>query len=201
MEYKQAKEIAIKLLRKLEQVCVKSDIVGSIRREKSEVHDMEIIVVPRKTEVTDLFGEVIEEKRIPTFCDTVRTFGKILKGDIEKGRYVQIELPERITLDLFIPLQSDFERQKAIRTGSSEYSHKVIANGWIRSGWAGTKEGLRLQKECYQKVIGTNADGKEKKEWICNNPNPTMPPVWQNEVEFFNFIGVEWIEPKYRSVC
>lgn len=195
MQYKQAKEIAIRVLRELEKFTTKCDIVGSVSREKPEPHDLELTCLPRTIEVTDLFGEVQERKRIHEFCVTVKRLGVILKGDVEKGRYVQIQLPENINLDLFIPQESDYERQKNIRIGPSEYSHKVLAAGWLKKGFAGTKEGLRLQSECYKKDVGGG-----KHEWVCNVKNPTLPPVWQNSWEFFQWLGIEFKEPKYRTV-
>lgn len=199
MQYRQAKDIAIRILRQLEPLCLKSDIVGSVCREKPEVHDMEIAVLPKTIEIKNLFEEVTGLKRMPAFCSTVRSLGLILKGDIEKGRYVQIALPEDINLDLFIPVESDYERQKCIRIGPSEYSHKVIANAWLRLGWCGTENGLRLQTESYQHTVGKDKMGKDKKIWICDIKNPTLPPVWQNEWELYQFLHLKWTEPKNRK--
>lgn len=193
MEYKQAKEIAIQVYKKIEPFTTKCDIVGSLRREKPYVHDMEIICEPRTVEMTDLFGEVLGIKRNPGFVQTVRELGLILKGKITDGRYVQIALPEGINLDLFMPQSSDYYRQLAIRTGSSEYSHQIIAKGWLKAGWCGTENGLRRIQQCYQINIGG-----DKKKWICNAGNPILPPVFNSELDFFKFIKVPWIEPNKR---
>lgn len=200
MQHKQAKEIAIKILKMIEPFCLKSDIVGSCRREKQEVKDIEIICVPRITPIKDLFDTEVGSQRSYPFCKAVKSLGVVLSGKIETGRYIKIALVEGINFDLFIPQTQDYERMKAIRTGSAEYSHKVIAAGWLKVGYCGTEDGLRLIKECYEKIIGTYPDGREKRTWICNNPNPTLPPVWQDEVEFFRFINVPWVEPKFRNV-
>lgn len=200
MEYKKAKEIAIKLRKQLEPFCKYIEIVGSLRREKQDVKDIEFVIIPRTTKITDLFGDSGKEQRLNNFCIAVNLAGVIVSGDIKTGRYVKVMLNEDISLDIFMPNEDDLYRQVAIRTGSADYSHKVIAAGCLRAGWCGTRDGLRLQKECYQKAIGTYPDGREKKEWICNNPSPTLPPVWENEWEFFQFIGIPWIEPKNRVI-
>jgi len=200
MEYKQAKSIAIKLRKELEPFCKYIEIVGSVRREKPEVKDIEFVIVPRTTKITDLFGDSGKEQRLNHFCIAINLAGVIMKGDIKTDKYVKVQLNEDISLDIFMPSEQDLYRQVAIRTGSADYSHKVIAAGWLKAGWAGTRDGLRRQSECYQKVIGNYPDGKEKKEWICNNPNPTLPPVWENEYEFFQFINTKWVEPNKRYI-
>lgn len=197
MLYKQAHEIAIKLYKSIEPFCEKIDIAGSVRREKAEVKDIEICCVPRTTKETNLFGEAISDFRLPAFCSTVLESGLVIKGDIKKGRYVQLQLKEPIVLDLFIPEKTDYYRQLAIRTGSADYSFKVIANAWLKNGWCGTENGLRKTSECFKKFIGQVA-GRDKFKWICNSDKPALPPEWENEYEFFKWLNLEWVEPKKR---
>lgn len=200
MQYKQAREIATRVYKALEPHCVRLDIAGSVRREKPEVKDIEIVCEPIMVEQTDLFGEAMERKRNIGFVHTVRELGVLLKGNMLDGRYLQILLSEGINLDLFIPQPTDYYRQLSIRTGSADYSHKVLANAWLKKGWCGTEDGLRLQTECYQKLIGKYPDGRDKFKWICNTENPTLPDVWRNELEFFHWLNLEWLEPSKRNV-
>ena len=193
MKYSQAKEIAIRVYKALQPWCERIEIAGSVRREKADVHDIELVCDPAVILQNDMFGEVLAKQRVAGFLNAVRAQGKIIKGDIASGRFVQVELPEGIVLDLFMPQSFDFYRQLAIRTGSADYSHKVIATAWIKKGYVGTENGLRLASECYAKDLG---DGKKK--WICNNPNPTLTPVFQNEYEFFKWLGLEWLSPNKR---
>ena len=195
MQYNQAKDIAVKILKALQPFCRQVDIAGSIRREKPEVKDIEICLIPRITEIKDLFGEILNFKRSNEFVRSVKMQGVILKGDVLTGRYVQIALHEGINLDLFIPVETDYFRQYAIRTGSAMYSHKVLANAWLRIGWAGTENGLRRQSESYQQDLG---NGKHR--WICNALTPTLPPIFKNEYDLFQFLNLKWIEPKHRTV-
>ena len=185
----------VRILKELHPFCKQVDIAGYVRREKSEVKDIEICCTPRTTEIKDLFGEIMEAKRSNEFVRTVKQQGVILKGDVSIGRYVQIALHEGINLDLFIPIETDYFRQYAIRTGSADYSHKVLANAWLKIGWAGTENGLRRQSESYQQDLG---NGKHK--WICNALSPTLPPVFKNEFELYQFLKLPWIEPKNRNV-
>lgn len=194
MEYKQAHTIAINLLRQLEPCTDFCSIAGSIRREKPEVKDIEIVCVGKRIIDKDMFGEVIGTHLIKPFITTVNNFGVVLKGKPD-GRYMQIQLPENIVLDLFMPQANDVGRIYCIRTGSADYSSKIITHAWLRAGWCGTTDGLRRTEECYKKDLG---NGKHK--WICNSKNPTLPPPFPEEYSFYKFLNLEWREPKNRNV-
>jgi DNA polymerase/3'-5' exonuclease PolX len=195
MEYKKAHSIAIDLLRKFEKCCSQCDIAGSVRREKPEVKDIELMAVPLLEHTTDLFGTILATERSKDFCKLVKSLGVILKGKVEDGRYVQIALKDGINLDLFIPQESDYVRQFIFRTGSADYSHKIIATACLKKGWCGTSDGMRLVSECSKVDVG---GGKHK--WKCHSKQPTLPPVFEDEYHFFKFFDLQWIEPKNRNV-
>jgi len=197
--YKAALQIADAVMQKISPKCEVANKAGSLRREKQEVKDIEIVCVPKKIKVgsVDLFGTDDRKTVVsPEFTQVVNSLGKILKGKTD-GRMMQIELHEKIFLDLFMPVPVDYWRQFAIRTGSKEYSHKIIANGWLKMGWCGTSNGLRLQHEC---------DGKkttdDKTIWTVKPgiTNPVLPPVWSSEQEFFDWLNVPYIHPKRRTI-
>lgn len=209
MTLSEARPIAGRILALLQPHCDRIHIAGSIRREKPDVKDVEIVCQPKAHK--DLFCNATGEND-PAFVLAVMNLGKRIKGHATTGKYSQIQVctetikaidygpPIRtgaidlsINLDLFMPSPHDYFRQLAIRTGSADYSARVIAAGWRRIGWVGTDNGLRLGKECDPKDLG---GGKTK--WICNHHSPTLPPVWQSEEEFFDWLGIQWIEPKYR---
>jgi len=190
-----ARTWAVDIWNKLLPHCEIAKVAGSIRREKPEIKDIEIVCVPKRVKVgnVDLFGgdnrkEIID----PEFVKVVDSLGKIIKGKHD-GRMMQIETKQGIMLDLFMPDRNDYYRIYAIRTGSSVYSRKVIAAGWLKIGWCGTKDGLRLQTECDPKII------EGKTIWTCKTPNPTLPPAWESEQHFFQWIGAQFIHPKYRN--
>lgn len=197
MRYNQAKELAINVGNRLLPFCTRLNIAGSIRRQKPDVKDIEIICLPRYIDGAQesLFGDVTVEKVISkNFVEVVKALGKAIKGKPD-GRYMQIELPQRINLDLFMPEPNDYFRQYAIRTGSADYAARTIAAAWKRKGWCGSGQGLRLQSDC---IEHKQADGKSK--WVCVNPEAQAPPVWQSEQEFFEWLGVPYIMPKLRSI-
>lgn len=196
MNHSQAKDIAVKICYQLQPFCDKINLAGSIRRMKPEVKDIEIICLPKKETVCqdNLFGDTSEGLQFVNeeFIRTVNGLGRVIKGK-PTGKMVQIELPE-IMLDLFIPDDFDYYRQYSIRTGSREYSQFTIAAGWLKIGWCGSDKGLRKQSDCR---ASKGPDGKMK--WTCINKEAELPPVWDSEKSFFDFIKVPWINPKARN--
>ena len=198
MRLNDAKEIAKQVGLKLMPFTTRINIAGSIRREKPDVKDIEIICLPRYVEGNQaaLFSDTAIEKVISVnYVGMVKSLGKIIKGKPD-GRYMQIELPQRINLDLFMPDPDDYFRQYAIRTGSSEYAHKTIAAGWLRKGWCGSDQGLRRISDCVESIDKLS----NKRSWRCINPDAERPPMWDSEQEFFEWIKVPWIMPKLRTL-
>lgn len=91
--YNEAHSIAVRVLELLRPHCIRCEIAGSIRREKSEVRDIEIVAIPKPYQ-TGLFQDGIAE--------IVSQWQKV-KGELEYGKtkYTQRILPEGIKLDLF----------------------------------------------------------------------------------------------------
>lgn len=198
-----AKKIAIEIGKRLEPWCEKINIAGSIRRGKAEVKDIEIVCLPKKvaTGQVDIFTNAAQEATVHAeFVRIVNSLGRVIKGKPD-GRYMQIEVDNKlggvktVMLDLFMPQPHDYFRQYAIRTGSADYSSKIITAGWIKQGWRGTEDGLRLEEQC---VGNAGPDGKVK--WRCVFENPVLPPVWQSEQEFFDWINVPMVPPNLRFV-
>ena len=198
MKYIEAHPIAVNILRQLEPVTDFCSIAGSIRREKQEVKDIEIVATPKMVIDRDMFQEITGSHISKSFVDIVRSLGVVIKGQPE-GRMMQIQLPQGIMLDLFMPQPHDLARQYAIRTGSADWSHKVLAAAWVKKGWVGTVDGLRLEKECFYKQ-NPNVGSTNKRVYFCNVKNPTLPPVWADEWELFSWLGLTWITPQKRYV-
>lgn len=201
MQLSEAKAIADKIVETLSPFCDKCLIAGSIRREKPEVKDIEICCIPSIEEFYDITTGTLfsAPKKISRrnygFVHEVNRLGIIEKGNPQEGKYCAVLLPEGIKLDLFIPDANDFYRQFAIRTGSADYSFKVIANGWKKIGWVGTENGLRKMSDCIEQKL---PDGKSK--WKCVNSNPELPPVWNSEEDFFEWIKVKYVSPIERNI-
>lgn len=196
-----ARAIAQEILITLMKHTTLLHVAGSIRRKKSLVSDIEIVCLPELSVPLSLFADSGKQERSPGFIDAIKSLGEIRKGDPYTGRYLQIILspsPDREQLDLFIPQPHDYWRQYAIRTGSADYARDHIAAAWRKIGWVGTPDGLRLESECYASahtVFGVTAP---KQQWHCTEKNPTLPPIWTSEEDFFDWLGEKWINPEER---
>jgi DNA polymerase/3'-5' exonuclease PolX len=193
MQFNYAKRLADRTIEILTPTCEIIHCAGSVRRLQPEVKDIEIVCLPKKEFVqTGLFGEGewVRTKAFKTAIDTITDF--VVKGEYT-GRYMQIALKgcDGFKMDLFMPQEHDYYRQLAIRTGSAEFSKQFIADIWVKNGWVGTKDGLRKVYEC---------EKSGDKSWICVVKNPQLPPKWESEEAFFNWLGVAYVAPELRNM-
>ena len=189
MKFEIALSRATALVLQLEPFCNKIHIAGSVRRERPFCNDIEIVCEPKPHFMNDFNSHLVHDDN---FGAMVHKLGKVLKGDYQ-GKYMQLECTlehEYYIVDIFMPNAIDYYRIFAIRTGSNDYS-KRIASAWVRNGWCGSDAGMRKIKDCEQ-----NKHGK----WICKNLQGDLPPVWQSEQEFFNWLHLPYLEPKHREV-
>lgn len=120
----EAQNIANRILNELKPYCDRIEIAGSIRREKPEPNDIEIVAIPKPYEV-GLFESGIAK--------VVNRWEKV-KGELP-CKYTQRILPDGIKLDLFFAQPENWGLIFTIRTGSAGFSHNVLAKGWVSRGF------------------------------------------------------------------
>lgn len=174
MTYAEAKRLADQLLAELSPVCERIEIAGGVRRMKPDPHDIELVAIPKTEPMKDMFGAVVGRRSLLNQFVEDNYF-------VDKGgdRYKKIVLMSDISCDLFIVLPPfrQWGVQFVIRTGPAEFSHRVVT---LR------KHGGCLPSDCRVK------DGAV---WNANDQIIPMP----NEMDFLNFLGLGWIEPKERK--
>lgn len=163
--YTEASEIALRVLEELKPHCTRIEIAGSLRRKKNEVGDIEIVIIPLP------YSTGLLESGIAT---VINKWEKV-KGELEYGKtkYTQRILPEGIKLDLFIAEEGNWGSIFAIRTGSAKYSHKVLANGWVRQGFKSQDGYLYRNGEKYEV---------------------------REEKDLFRLIGIPYMNPEDRNL-
>ena len=161
MKYEEAFKIAEKVKALLSPHCERIEIAGSIRRKKPDVKDIEIVAIPKPFEI-GLF-----ESGIAT---VVNKWQKV-KGELP-CKYTQRILPEGIKLDLFFAERGNWGLIYAIRTGSADYSHKVLATEWVKRGY------------------------KSEAGYLVANGKQIAVP---EEEDLFKRIGVPFVAPELRS--
>lgn len=162
MKINKAKSIAESLIDKLSPHCLKCEIGGSIRREKPDVKDIEIICIPK------VHGQSV--RRLSGWINTVYGLGVIKKGKLKNGKYIQIILPDGITLDLFIAKPDNWGMIKLIRTGSAAFARRTLGE---------------FNKLGFNSVEGYPTKG-------------TLKLKFETEQSVFDFLEMKFVEPKYR---
>jgi DNA polymerase/3'-5' exonuclease PolX len=160
MNYHKALEIAEKVKAELAPHCDRIEIAGSIRRKKPEVKDIEIVAIPKPYE-TGLFESGV--------ASVVNRWERV-KGELP-CKYTQRILPEGIKLDLFFAQRNNWGLIFAIRTGSADFSHKVLATQWVKRGYK-SENGHLMSRGQQISVL--------------------------EEEDLFNRIGLPWVDPEKR---
>lgn len=127
LPYSQALSLAERIKAALAPGCERIEIAGSIRRKKQTIGDIEIVCVPRYA--TNLFGERQPDPTGLTMIlnDLVGT--ERLGEPIKNGEhYKQFPVPavEGLNLDLFITRPDTWGIIFAIRTGSADFSRRLV---------------------------------------------------------------------------
>jgi DNA polymerase/3'-5' exonuclease PolX len=161
MKYLDILAIAENVKAQLSPHCERIEIAGSIRRKKPEPNDIEIVAIPKPYDV-GLFESGVA---------TVLNQWQANKGELP-CKYTQRILPEGVKLDFFTATPDNWGLIFAIRTGSADFSHNVLACGWVKAG--------------YNSINGH-----------LHNSIKHMIPV-REEIDLFNKIGVKYIEPENR---
>lgn len=177
LSLKRANVVASRFLKLIEPHVLKAEIAGSVRRRCSYVGDIEIVV--------------IENNDNPL----VNVFGSDYKGMVVNGkRLKRFKYPEaNVQIELYISQPYDYGRILSIRTGSSAYAHIKLATKWNRLGYCGTEHGLRKKKDCIKQKSG---------KWVVKkelNGEEWMPPVFDTEYSFYEFLGIPYISPEDRN--
>lgn len=170
----QAQLLAEKIVKELKPVTERIEVAGSIRRRKESIGDIEIVCIPLLE--TDLFG-FPGASRLEPGLEVLISQGRIIKGDKWGPKYKKfhpVALPD-LSVDLFITTALEWAYTFVIRTGSADFSHRVVTPrqhggylpGHLRVG------GCRLWE-------GDTA------------------LVTPEERDFFEALGLEWIEPEGR---
>ena len=180
MRLAEARRIAEDLAAVVAPHCYEVCIAGSIRREKLDVKDLELVVIPRWAEEagTDLFGTpepvntlhrwALAQKEVrwikpgvPDVIDwTPKADGKYWRGILANG----------LKLDLFLATQANWGAILLIRTGSADFSQAVVT------------QAKRIGKNCVDGHFTLNGERVE---------TPTEQAV-------FDLLSLEYVRPPLR---
>lgn len=165
--YAEAYAIALDVLSQLEPYCTRAEIAGSLRRKKVTVGDIEIVAIPKPYSTGGLFND-------NGIAAVVNQWEKV-RGEMEYGKtkYTQRILPSGIALDLFFADENNWGYIFALRTGSADYSYKVLASTWVSMGYK--SDGGYLYKD------GKRFEIREEKD-------------------LFDLLNLRYVEPEKRNL-
>lgn len=177
MKYSVIEPLASCVAARLRPFCERIEIAGSIRRERADCGDIEVVCIPKHMQ-TGLFGDEVE--RDPGFIKAVQQM-HIVRG-APSGKYCRTSLMSNfdtgnayrdVFVDIFITEARLWGSVLAIRTGSADFSHYFLAKRWTKLGYR--------SKDCV--LYDEDMNGHTFKE----------------EAELFDFLGLKFIEPKDRD--
>jgi len=161
LELSKALTLAEEIIEIIKPYCSKLEIAGSVRRKKEFVKDIELVVTtPNVNTLKNKLGlYLLKENKIP-----------FLKAG---NKYVNF-LYKGYKFDLFISDEDNFGLTFLIRTGSAEFSTRMLAQ-WKRVTQGGASVNGYLHDKSSNKFI-----------------TPTEESV-------FELLKLDFIEPEFRS--
>ena len=152
--------------------CERIEIAGSIRRKRPICNDIDIVCIPKPYD-TGLFESGIA---------TVINKWEKVKGELP-CKYTQRIHETGIKLEIYFAVPGNWGLIFAIRTGSADYAHKVLATGWVRKGYKSIDGWL-------WKVRYLDGGKFEKIKEIAT----------PEEEDVFRIVGADYVLPKNREV-
>lgn len=172
MSYGHALSVAQELERALAPYCERTLIAGSLRRQKPEIGDIELVVMPKLEVELDMFGQ-------PSGSHSLLDDGLALlrtEGYTKNGAKFKQFVYEGAPVDLFITSPETWACVATIRTGSADFTHWLVT---ARRSGGGCPSHLSFK------------DGR-----LMNGSRPVVTP---DERDLFEALGQPWIEPIDRK--
>ena len=193
MKYDDALILAKELVEALSPACRRIEIAGSVRRQKPECHDLEIVAIPswEVQQRLNLFGEVgeiIQVNRLDQRLAELFDAGEwVLDEKLPRNgpKYKRLaHLATGLCCDLFLITRQGWGGAMVIRTGPADFSRAVVTVA-LRQG-KHVADGYLLHG--HPKETGCPYGEK------C----PRIVPTFEEE-EFLTALGLRWVDPPKRT--
>lgn len=205
MIYQDAMRIAEDVLERISQACSRIVIAGSLRRGMPEVHDIEFVIEPKPGRPAPVFGQKVLHQ---TFLD------KLIHEMEDEGRIAKVKGGPKykqyaIALDRYgmTPMVNPFHVEFWIMTPPAQFGVGLV----IRTGPGKPQDNFSRWCVTNRSSGGGLPDGYKQRHlgiWHVEQgiwkggkfePNQGETPLpMAQEIDFLDFLGVGWIEPKER---
>lgn len=181
--------------------CVRIEIAGSLRREKPEPGDIEIVAIPSlgAYEVRDLFDQVVERhvvNHLDQALDLLLDEGAwILDTEVKRNgpKYKRLKhAASGVCCDLFITDRRRWGYTFTVRTGPAEFSHALVTRA-LNQG--------RFFKDGFLHAHPPIYNAKHEVEPCPAGERCLRIIEIPEEVALFNALGLAYIEPNRRSLA
>lgn len=162
------------LVQQIESVCERAEIAGSIRRGNLMVGDIEIVAIPKPS--VDLFGNKTYNPDI-VYQAIQDRMEKPLPFEKQGQFYARFKFCGMDT-DLFITTPEKWGCIFLIRTGSADFSRRIMTRKW-QGGY------------CPDNIFF-----KDGRMWRTGSTDPLDTP---EETDVFYQLGMDWIHPGNRG--
>lgn len=186
-----ALQVAIILKGILAHGCEHIAIAGSLRRQRKQVGDIEIVAIGLSVATTDLWGNPVvqEENMAARLLTDLANGGRDWKWDLLTPRkgplYFRVRHePTPIAADVFFCKAHTFPAHLLIRTGPADYSHAVVARA-RRLGMT-FQHGFELHRHM------TPCGG-------AGSPDCTGMMVMPDEEALCKLLAIPYLEPEERD--
>ena len=124
--YHNASRVAHDFLSRIQDVCTKYEIVGSLRRQRDFVNDIDILVIPKFLQTTDmtLFAEPVIVSLLDERLDKLAADG-IIRFEVNGPKLKRFAIsarPKPIGIDLYVATPSTWATLLLVRTGSRNHN-------------------------------------------------------------------------------
>ena len=111
MKYETAKKIGEEVLEQIKPYIIKGEIAGSIRRKKPEVHDIDLVIIPKNEFM--IMGNIKM---------ALKSFGKF---EMKGYQILRVKGKNDEKIDCYIANEKNYEVLILIRTGSVNHNIKL----------------------------------------------------------------------------
>ena len=163
--------------------CDRIEIAGSVRRERPNCNDLDLVVIPKLIEEKDMLGTVVNSRNLAweAVTDLVKS-GKaeFLAGGNVPGKFVNVRLKKTgVQLDVFFAEPVNFASRFLCRTGSKKHNIWLAQRALDHGGK-------------WEPYIGVSLPAR-----VAQSEAALIPAA--NEIDIYIALGLQFIEPRDRE--
>lgn len=184
--YKEAMELASMLRDTLHPVIERVEIVGSLRRKKDEVGDIELLFIPKLEERPEGLFDKVKVDLADEMLNDMLACGQLQKRPSKTGVFswgeknkLSIHVPSGIAVDWFSTNEDCWWNSLVCRTGGKENNLMITTTAQQR-GWS-----FEAYGSGFMEIYGLDS-------WRSHHQTTS-------ERDVYEFIGLPYLEPWQRK--